>query len=235
MKKLTALLTSGIISTLLFTSVASADSVVVKSPVNFRTAPTTSSKVIDWARQGEKLTLVSQPSKYWVKVTRQGKTGYISSSFVTIVKDTTPTTPTPDPEPSKPATSAEDKINDIIITGKSFMGVPYVWGGNYDKDGTMGFDCSGFINYIFAKHGVKVQRQSSAFVKDGIAVSKANLKRGDLILSDTNRDGKINHVSMYLGGDKILHTYRVGIGVTISNFSGSSWDKTFKAARRIIQ
>ncbi len=57
---------------------------------------------------------------------------------------------------------------------------------------------------------------------------------GDLIFSDTNRDGVINHVSLYIGDGKILHTYRVGIGVTISEFEGSTWDKTYVTARRVI-
>jgi hypothetical protein len=54
------------------------------------------------------------------------------------------------------------------------------------------------------------------------------------VFSDTNRDGRINHVSIYMGNGKLLHTYRVGVGVTMSNFAGSTWDKTFMGARRVL-
>lgn len=128
--------------------------------------------------------------------------------------------------------SASAVANDIIATGKSFLGVPYRFGAESGR--TDQFDCSSFTQYVFKKHGIELPRSSREQAAAGVKVSKNELQPGDLVFSDTNRDGKINHVSIYMGEDKLLHTYKVGVGVTITDFSGSAWDKTFVTARRVI-
>jgi cell wall-associated NlpC family hydrolase len=130
------------------------------------------------------------------------------------------------------AASASTTANQIIQTGKRYLGVPYQYGAPAGV--TRVFDCSSFTQYVFKKHGINLPRSSNDQSKVGRKVSKSQLQPGDLVFSDTNRDGKINHVSIYIGNGKLLHTYRVGIGVTISNFAGSTWDKTFVTARRVL-
>ncbi|MBG9792000.1 cell wall-associated hydrolase [Paenibacillus dendritiformis] len=128
--------------------------------------------------------------------------------------------------------SASAVADDIIATGKAFLGVPYHFGAESGR--TDQFDCSSFTQYVFKKHGIDLPRSSREQATAGVKVSKNELQPGDLVFSDTNRDGKINHVSIYIGEDKLLHTYKVGVGVTITDFSGSAWDKTFVTARRVI-
>ncbi|WP_374017650.1 C40 family peptidase [Paenibacillus thiaminolyticus] len=128
--------------------------------------------------------------------------------------------------------SASTVADNIIATGKAFLGVPYHFGAKSGR--TDQFDCSSFTQYVFKKNGIEIPRSSRKQATAGVKVSKNDLQPGDLVFSDTNRDGKINHVSIYMGGDKLLHTYKVGVGVTISDFSGSAWDKTFVTARRVI-
>lgn len=130
------------------------------------------------------------------------------------------------------STSASTVADKIIATGKTFLGTPYHFGAESGR--TDQFDCSSFTQYVFQKHGIKLPRTSRDQATVGVKVSKNNLQPGDLVFSDTNRDGNINHVSIYMGKDKLLHTYKVGVGVTISDFSGSTWDKTFVTARRVI-
>ncbi|WP_308634144.1 C40 family peptidase [Paenibacillus silvisoli] len=135
------------------------------------------------------------------------------------------------PKTTHAATDAQ-VASKIIAKGKQYMGTPYRFGA---KAGiTSAFDCSSFVQYIYKKYGVNLPRGSKDQAKRGVKVLKKNLKKGDLIFSDTNRDGKINHVSIYIGNGKVLQTYRVGIGVTISNFKGSIWDRTFVTARDVI-
>ncbi|WP_042160757.1 C40 family peptidase [Paenibacillus gorillae] len=136
------------------------------------------------------------------------------------------------PQQAHAAVSSSTKANQIIASGKALLGKPYKHGAKAGS--TAYFDCSSFTQYIFKKHGVSLPRSSQQQSKVGKFVSRANLKPGDLIFSDTNRDGVINHVSVYLGNNKLLHTYKVGVGVTISNFSGSAWDKTYVTARRVL-
>lgn len=120
----------------------------------------------------------------------------------------------------------------VIATGEHFIGVPYVFGAQSGR--TSAFDCSSFTQYVFGKNGIELPRSSRQQAKSGSAVAKADLQAGDLVFSDTNHDGVINHVSIYIGDGKLLHTYKPGIGVTVSEFKGSAWDHSFVTARRVI-
>ncbi|MDF2669193.1 MAG: hypothetical protein K0R67_1499 [Paenibacillus sp.] len=122
--------------------------------------------------------------------------------------------------------------SNVISTGKRFLGTRYQFGAPSGR--TSSFDCSSFTQYVFKKHGISIPRSSKQQSKVGKYVAKSQLRAGDLVFSDTNRDGVINHVAIYIGNGKILHTYKVGVGVTISNFKGSTWDKTYVTARRVI-
>ncbi|MBP1155673.1 C40 family peptidase [Paenibacillus sp. PvR098] len=130
------------------------------------------------------------------------------------------------------ATTSTSAADNVIATGKQLLGVPYQFGAK--KGRTDRFDCSSFTQYVFKQNGMDIPRSSRQQANAGTFVPKDQLQPGDLVFSDTNRDGVINHVSIYMGEGKLLHTYRVGVGVTISNFSGSTWDKTYVTARRVI-
>lgn len=137
------------------------------------------------------------------------------------------------PQPVSAATVSTSSVADnVIAKGKQFMGVRYKFGAPAGR--TDMFDCSSFTQYVFKQNGIKIPRSSKQQAKIGTYVPKSQLRAGDLVFSDTNRDGVINHVGIYMGNGKVIHTYRVGVGVTISNFKGSSWDKTYVTARRVI-
>ncbi|ANY66135.1 cell wall-associated hydrolase [Paenibacillus sp. BIHB 4019] len=133
---------------------------------------------------------------------------------------------------AKVEAASSSTASGVIATGQKFLGVDYKFGATAGS--TSSFDCSSFTQYVYKKNGITLPRSSLSQSKAGTYVSRSNLKAGDLIFSDTNRDGVINHVSIYMGNGKLLHTYRKGIGVTISTFSGSTWDKTYVTARRVI-
>lgn len=130
------------------------------------------------------------------------------------------------------AESAADQASRIIEIGKKYLGTPYQLGAA--EGNTSEFDCSSFLQYIYKQVGVDLPRSSREQAKAGYAVSKSDLQPGDLIFSDTNNDGVINHVSMYIGNDQLLQTYKKGIGVTISQFQGSVWDRNCLAVRRVL-
>ncbi|MBJ6362655.1 C40 family peptidase [Paenibacillus sp. GCM10012307] len=131
------------------------------------------------------------------------------------------------------ATEGSSQADAVIATGKQFLGVDYKFGAPSGR--TDEFDCSSFTQYVFKQNGIDLPRSSREQSTEGVKVSKSQLQPGDLIFSDTDRDGVINHVGIYIGNNKTLHTYRKGIGVTISEFSGSTWDDTFVTARRVIK
>jgi len=128
--------------------------------------------------------------------------------------------------------SSYSTAKNVIATGKKLLGTRYQFGARSGV--TNAFDCSSFTQYVFKKNGISLPRSSRQQAAVGTYVSKRQLQPGDLVFSDTNRDGTINHVAIYMGNNQILHTYKVGVGVTISSFAGSTWDKTYVTARRVI-
>jgi len=131
-----------------------------------------------------------------------------------------------------PAASAATKADKILALGKKFLGTPYKFGA--PSGVTYAFDCSSFVQYIFGKYGVKLPRTSKAQATKGVYVSKANLKKGDLVFFSTaSSGGAIGHVAVYAGNGKILHTYGKP-GVTYSNLNSSYWKSHYKTARRVL-
>jgi cell wall-associated NlpC family hydrolase len=84
---------------------------------------------------------------------------------------------------------------------------------------TKGFDCSGFVSYVFKKFGITLQRTSAGMGNGGKPVEKSALKPGDLVFFDTNGGlNRINHVGIYIGDGKFIHASSyLGRKVTISS------------------
>lgn len=130
--------------------------------------------------------------------------------------------------------TATSKGQKVINLGKKYLGVRYKFGASTST--TKNFDCSSFTKYVFKSVGVTLPRTSSAQSKVGKAVSKANLRVGDLVFfsSGSRANGKnVTHVAIYAGNGKILHTYGKP-GVTYSNLNSSNWKRTYLKARRVI-
>ncbi|WP_336788487.1 C40 family peptidase [Paenibacillus sp. MMO-177] len=111
-------------------------------------------------------------------------------------------------------------INEVV-------GTPYKWGGTT----TQGFDCSGFINYIFNQFDIKLPRTSQTQAKVGDPVSKSNLREGDLVFFNTSGKG-ISHAGIYIGNGKFAH-FSSSKGVTISKMSEEYYDSRYVTARQV--
>lgn len=108
------------------------------------------------------------------------------------------------------------------------VGTPYKWGGNTVK----GFDCSGFILYIFNQYDVDLPRTSKAQSEEGVKVSKDELQPGDLVFFNTFGKG-VSHAGIYLGNNEFAHASS-SKGVRISKLSEDYYEKRYVTARRII-
>ncbi|MFC5467612.1 C40 family peptidase [Cohnella suwonensis] len=130
------------------------------------------------------------------------------------------------------AAQAASKTDKIISLGKQYMGVKYKFGAT--PGSTKSFDCSSFTQYVFGKIGIKLPRVSSSQATKGVKVARKNLIKGDLVFFRVARTGnKIGHVAIYIGNNKILHTYR-STGVTISSLGESYWNTRYVTARRVL-
>lgn len=132
------------------------------------------------------------------------------------------------------ASASSSQIADQVITnGLKYKGVPYKFGSS--KNTTKTFDCSSFTQRVFKEAGIELPRDSRQQSKVGKQVSKNQLQKGDLIFfrSSGSSSSRITHVAIYAGNNTLLHTYGKP-GVTTTKFKGTSWEKRFEIARRVI-
>ena len=116
----------------------------------------------------------------------------------------------------------------ILKTAAQYKGVPYVFGGTTPN----GFDCSGYVQYVFAKNGIRLTRTADTQALEGKFVSKKSLKPGDLVFFTTYEPGA-SHVGIYAGNNQfwIATSSR---GIMLSNLNDSYWGPRYYTARRIL-
>jgi cell wall-associated NlpC family hydrolase len=107
-----------------------------------------------------------------------------------------------------------------------FLGTPYVFGGT----STSGFDCSGYVQHVFAMLGVSIPRTADAQYYAGHRIT-GGMKPGDLVFFQTYEPGP-SHVGIYLGNGKFVHAS--SHGVMVSNLSDSYWASRYLGAKRMI-
>lgn len=116
----------------------------------------------------------------------------------------------------------------IVSTANNVMGTKYIWGGTTTK----GFDCSGFIGYVYKKAGVTLPRTTAGMIKVGTSVSKKNLKAGDLVFFNTSGKG-VSHAGIYIGNGKFAHSSS-SKGVSVSKLNDPYyWGDKYMGAKRV--
>jgi len=126
-----------------------------------------------------------------------------------------------------------DILEDIIRPGESLVGTPYRSGGTTPS----GFDCSGFVLYLYNKYSPGLPRISSQMADFGTPVSRSDVLPGDLLFFATGSSSAlITHVAIYIGQNSILHAISNGPnrGVSITNLSARYWNKRYFSAVRIF-
>ena len=121
----------------------------------------------------------------------------------------------------------------LLDYAKFFKGGKYVWGGTTPK----GFDCSGYVQFLYKKHNVNLPRTAWSQSKKGISVSKDNLKKGDLLffLTDKKRGIPVTHVGIYIGDGEFIHAASKKKGIIISPIHHGYYSKKFVSAKRVIE
>ncbi|EKT4530609.1 C40 family peptidase [Pseudomonas putida] len=122
----------------------------------------------------------------------------------------------------------------ILERGMSLIGTRYRFGGTSEKSG---FDCSGFIGYLFREEaGMTLPRSTREMIKvDAPKVARNKLKPGDLLFFSTNGRGRVSHAGIYLGDNQFIHSSsRRSGGVRIDNLGDRYWSKTFIEAKRAL-
>ncbi|MGC8487147.1 MAG: NlpC/P60 family protein [Clostridia bacterium] len=122
----------------------------------------------------------------------------------------------------------------IVQRALSELGAPYVWGGTTPA----GFDCSGFVQWVFGQEGISLPRLSGQQYGVGTPVSRSALQPGDLVFFTTYKPGP-SHVGIYIGAYQgIQHAFiaadNPAVGVRIDNLDAQKWVPIFVGARQIV-
>ena len=133
----------------------------------------------------------------------------------------------------RPVPTTSRSASAVLPTAERYIGVRYKWGGTSPSTG---FDCSGYTQFVFAKHGVRLPRTSRAQASAGDNIRDYRaLRAGDLIMFA--EDGRpISHVAIYAGRDRILHSSSSGAGVRYDDLGsqrGTWFRNHMVVARRI--
>jgi cell wall-associated NlpC family hydrolase len=135
-----------------------------------------------------------------------------------------PTPPAPSPSPSPPPTSPPPSTHGGVVgIALRYLGVPYRWGGASPS----GFDCSGFLVYVFAKVGVYLPHSSYMQFRLGRFVPRSALQPGDAVFFNG-----ASHVGIYIGSGRFVHAPHTGDVVKISSLGEGWYNSTYVGARR---
>jgi cell wall-associated NlpC family hydrolase len=119
---------------------------------------------------------------------------------------------------------------DLIKEVVSWLGVPYMFGGN----SRAGADCSGMVQQVFLTvYSLALPRSSSQIADYSRRVRKTQLVVGDLVFFETSSRRKINHVGIYLGSNKFIHS-STSRGVIVSDLDEPYWKKTYSRSGRVL-
>ncbi len=228
-----------------------AKGIINANGVNFRTSPSTKGKLITSLKKNTNVSIVDTTNG-WNKVKIGTKVGYVAARFVArstsnaAVKTTTQnsaakTTTLKATSKVSRSTNAvtlasagdDNSINNRIVAyAKEFNGVKYVYGGDNPR---IGFDCSGFVGYVYKKFGVELNRSAQGMYSNGLKVSKRELEAGDILFFDASSrkaSGAIDHAGIYLGGDTFIHASSSKGEVRIQKLS--EYRGTYIGAKRVI-
>ncbi|MFA6015578.1 MAG: C40 family peptidase [Gallionellaceae bacterium] len=121
-------------------------------------------------------------------------------------------------------------MNEVIMYAVSLADTPYVYGGSTP---VTGFDCSGFVVHVFKQTlGVSLPRTSAEIGQSGIPINSKQLRPGDLVFFNTQRQAN-SHVGIFVGEGKFVHAPKKGSRIRVEKMQGKYWASRYNGARRI--
>lgn len=229
--------------------------VVTGSGVNLRSGPDTSYNRVAVASQGEKCYIIGV-NNGWYKVLYNSQTCYIRSDFLNLTEvpyENQASTSQPKyfrqgkaigSVPSS-STSLGTSLgssagsssytgtatgSQILAKAQSYLGTPYAYGGASPS----GFDCSGFVYYVYGTFGISVGRTPAAQASAGTQVDKSSLQVGDIVLFAGTAGSGITHAGIYAGNGQFIHSPNSRSTVSYSDLTSGYWSEHFYCGIRVV-
>lgn len=217
---------------------------ITSNDVNFRSGPSDNSTVYYSLSNGKSVIVrgTCGDGNKWYEIECDGKIGYVYADYVSFNSNSEkviyteenepilaePAKPAPTQTPaisptSGPAVSptpaptpdvkSDPDVSDVITNAQKYLGTSYQWAGSSPDDG---FDCSGFVQYVFAESGYTIKRVAQEQA-DTAGVEVNEMAPGDILCFGSSQYN-IWHVGIYLGDNQFIHSSPMG-GVIISELS----------------
>ena len=126
-------------------------------------------------------------------------------------------------EAKAPVPAADGRGRKAVTIALRYLGLSYRWGGASPA----GFDCSGFVMYVYGRAGVALPHNGAMLWEKGRAVQRRDLERGDVVFFDG-----LGHVGIFIGRGRFVHSPHSGDVVKISRLSESWYRRSYVGARR---
>ena len=192
--------------------------IVTASLLNLRKAPTTNSQILAQIPNGTSVNIIKLEGN-WANVSYCGSTGYLSLDYLKIMAGEAPSR----------SESVSSKGQAIVELAKKYIGTPYRYGGSSPS----GFDCSGFVYYLYKSMGVTLNRVAADQMTNGKWVPLNALQPGDIV-GFANKSGYINHVGIYAGNGMMIHSPQTGEFVRYESIVTGNYSLRATCGRRIF-
>ncbi len=153
---------------------------------------------------------------HWYKVSYSGTTGYAHGYYLR--------------QGTSSTSSTSSKGQAIANTARSYVGYRYTWGG---ASPSTGFDCSGFTQYVYGRHGIYLPHSAASQAYKGYAVSRSNLRPGDLLVFQGTNGPGISHVAIYYGNGYMISASNSYRDVEMVRINNGYWEYHWWGARRL--
>ncbi|MCH8977979.1 MAG: C40 family peptidase [Armatimonadetes bacterium] len=209
------------------TSIRTSRARVASAKARIRSEPNTSSRIKATVSSGTIAGVIQRDGNWYKLRFPRGTVGWVRGDLLAEVADPiTPPAPMPDSDGSLAPVNL-DKSSSIVNLALDMRGVRYRWGGTTPR----GFDCSGLVVYAYRKQGIVLPRTSAVLATFGQHVSKDRLQPGDLLFFKTGRSRRVNHVALYIGDDKFVHSSSSRGKVVVTRLTG--YGARYAGARRM--
>lgn len=194
---------------------------VTASILNIRQQPSLSGAVIAQVPNGAVLSILDTSDSYWFKIRYGSIEGYAASEYINTSARQTYNQTSRSGYVDRASNAA------LIEYAKQYLGLPYVYGGSTPS----GFDCSGFVQYVFKQFGTNLSRTTYTQVNEGSYVAKSDLQMGDLVFFGSS--GNVSHVGIYISDGNFIHSSHTGDVVKISSINSGYYNTNYYCGRRV--